>query len=210
MSVDELGRNLHWLAVKADLVDDLLIPRQASSGENAGKPPARGKSKPPLVVGVADFIRDGENTLGFWCGQLVAVRPDLGPPPSSRRMAPRASWLGGFVPELEAMPWAEMMAGEVASLSSLVRDLVDPLPAASDPEPIEEGTTREIAGWLRHLGLATSRASLLRWVNSGALPSRRLDDGRVVVRLDDACELAKRQKFTGGPPQAVSYRSKEL
>ena len=204
MIVDDLGRNLHWLSVRADLVDDLLFPRQASSGENAGKPPARRKSKPPLVVDVADFIRDGENTLGFWCGRLVEACPEAGSPPASRRMAARASWLGGHVPELEAMPWAEMMAEEVASLSAMVLDLVDPLPAASDPEPIEEGTTREVAGWLRHLGWPTSRTTLRRWIESGQLPARLLLDGRVVVRLDDALDLAKRRGLIGGPPSAVS------
>ena len=204
MIVDDLGRNLHWLSVRADLGDDLLFPRQASSGENAGKPPARRKSKPPLVVDVADFIRDGENTLGFWCGRLVEACPAVGCPPASRRMAPRASWLGGHVPELESMPWVEMMAGEVASLSAMVVDLVDPLPAASDPEPIEEGTTREIAGWLRHLGWPTSRTTIRRWVESGQLPARLLLDGRVVVRLDDALDLAKRHGFMGGPPRTVS------
>ena len=204
MIVDDLGRNLHWLSVRADLVDDLLFPRQASSGENAGKPPARRKSKPPLVVDVADFIRDGENTLGFWCGRLVEARPAVGSPPASRRMAQRASWLGGHVQELESMPWVEMMAGEVASLSAMVIDLVDPLPAASDPEPIEEGTTREIAGWLRHLGWPTSRTTIRRWVESGQLPARLLLDGRVVVRLDDALDLAKRHGFMGGPPRTVS------
>lgn len=204
MIVDELGRNLHWLSVRADLVDDLLFPRQASSGENAGKPPARRKSKPPLVIDVADFIRDGENTLGFWCGRLVESCPEVGRPPASRRMSARASWLGGHVPELESMPWVEMMAGEVASLSAMVVDLVDPLPAASDPEPIEEGTTREIAGWLRHLGWPTSRTTIRRWIESGELPARLLLDGRVVVRLDDALDLAKRRGFIGGPPHAVS------
>lgn len=204
MIVDDLGRNLHWLSVRADLVDDLLFPRQASSGENAGKPPARRKSKPPLVVDVADFIRDGENMLGFWCGRLVESCPEVGRPPASRRMSARASWLGAHVPELEAMPWVEMMAGEVASLSAMVVDLVDPLPAASDPEPIEEGTTREIAGWLRHLGWPTSRTTIRRWVESGRLPARLLLDGRVVVRLDDALDLAKRHGFMGGPPRTVS------
>lgn len=204
MIVDDLGRNLHWLSVRADLVDDLLFPRQASSGENAGKPPARRKSKPPLVVDVADFIRDGENTLGFWCGRLVEACPEVGQPPAPRRMAARASWLGEHVPELEAMPWVEMMAEEVASLSAMVMDLVDPLPAASDPEPIEEGTTREIAGWLRHLGWPTSRTTLRRWIESGRLPARLLLDGRVVVRLDDALDLAKRRGLIGGPPSAVS------
>ena len=204
MIVDDLGRNLHWLSVRADLVDDLLFPRQASSGENAGKPPARRKSKPPLVVDVADFIRDGENMLGFWCGRLVESCPEVGRPPASRRMSARASWLGGHVPELEAMPWVEMMAGEVASLSAMVVDLVDPLPAASDPEPIEEGTTREIAGWLRHLGWPTSRTTIRRWVESGQLPARLLLDGRVVVRLDDALDLAKCHGFMGGPPRTVS------
>ena len=102
------------------------------------------------------------------------------------------------------MPWVEMMAGEVASLSAMVVDLVDPLPAASDPEPIEEGTTREIAGWLRHLGWPTSRTTIRRWVESGQLPARLLLDGRVVVRLDDALDLAKRHGFMGGPPRTVS------
>lgn len=204
MHIDELGRNLHWLSVKADLVDELLVPRQPSSGENAGKPPARRKSRPPLVVDIADFIRDGENTLGFWCGQLVAACPEVGSPPASRRMSRRAEWLSGHVPEVEVMPWAEMMAGEVASLSSLVMDLVDPLPAASDPEPIEEGTTREVAAWLRLFGEPVGRTTLRRWIESGVLPSRLLDDGRVVVRLSDARDLARRQKFIGGPPQAVS------
>lgn len=204
MSVDDLGRNLHWLSVKADLVTELLVPRQACSGENAGKPPARRESRPPLVVDVADFIRDGENTLGFWCGQLVQAVPEVGSPPLSRRMAARARWLGQWVPELQDMPWAEMMAGEVASLTSLVLDLVDPLPAASDPEPIEEGTSREVAAWLRLFGTPVHRRTIQRWIDSGELASRLLDDGRVVVRLDDARDLAQRRKLNDAPPPAVS------
>lgn len=204
MIVDDLGRNLHWLSLKADLVTELLVPHQACSGENAGKPPARRMSRPPLVVDVADFIRDGENTIGFWCRELVKACPEVGPLPSSRRMAPRARWLGQWVPELESMPWAEMMAGEVASLTSLVLDLVDPLPAASDPEPIEEGTSREVESWLRLFGCPVHRRTIQRWIDSGELEARLLDDGRIVVRLDDARELAQRQKLRGAPPPAVS------
>lgn len=204
MSIDDLGRNLHWLSVKADLVTDLLFPHQACSGENAGKPPARGKSRPPLVVDVADFIRDGENTLGFWCGELVKSVPDVGQAPLSRRMGPRAGWLGRWVPQIQAMPWAEMMAAEVASLTSLVLDLVDPLPSESDPEPIEEGTSREVASWLRLFGVPVHRRTIQRWIDAGELPSRLLGDGRVVIRLDDARELAERRKLNDAPPPAVS------
>lgn len=203
MTIDDLGRNLHWLSIRADLVDDLLFPRQPSSGENAGKPPSRGKSKPPLVVDVADFIRDGENTLGFWCGKLVEVCPDVGAPPASRRMSSRAQWLGSHVGVLLDMPWVEMMATEVASLSSMVMDLVDPAPSASDPEPIEEGTTREVSGWLRHFGVPVHRRTLQRWIESGDLPARVLLDGRIVVRLEDAVDLAKRRKLKGAPPKDV-------
>ena len=102
------------------------------------------------------------------------------------------------------MPWAEMMAGEVASLTSLVLDLVDPLPAASDPEPIEEGTSREVAAWLRLFGTPVHRRTIQRWIDSGELASRLLDDGRVVVRLDDARDLAQRRKLNDAPPPAVS------
>lgn len=204
MSIDDLGRHLYWLETDGDLLDDLLVPRQPTSGENAGRPPQRGKSKPPVVLGVVDLKAEVEEVLGYWCGQLVASVPDLGPPTSSRRIAARAGWLRGHTAELFAMPWAEMMADEVASRARLVRDVVSPPARASDPEPIEEGTTREIESWLRLLGVPASRASLRRWIDAGDLEYRMLDDGRRVVRLADAVELAKRRRFSGGPPSVVS------
>lgn len=203
MTVDDLGRHLYWLETDGDLLDDLLVPRQPTSGENAGRPPQRGKSKPPVVLGLVDLKADVENVLGYWCGQLVASLPELGSPPPSRRIASRSAWLRGHAAELLAMPWAEMMADEVASRARLVRDVVSPPARASDPDPIEEGTTREVEAWLRLLGFPASRASLRRWIEVGDLTYRTLDDGRRVVRLDDAVELVKRRRFKGGPPHAV-------
>lgn len=203
MTIDDLGRHLYWLETDGDLLDDLLIPRQPTSGENAGRPPQRGKSKPPVVLGVVDLKADVEEVLGYWCGQLVASLPDLGSPPSNRRIAPRAAWLRGHAAELLVMPWSEMMADEVASRARLVRDVVSPPATDSDPEPIEEGTTREVESWLRLLGFPTSRASLRRWIETGDLAYRTLDDGRRVVRLDEAAELAKRRRFKNGPPRVV-------
>lgn len=204
MIADDLGRSLYWLASKSDLLNEMLFPRQASSGENAGKPPARRKSKPPLVVDVADFIREGEDSLGFWCGQLVAACPSSGPAPSARRMSVRAAWLSSHIPELEGLPWVDMMAQEVGSLASVVRDLVDPPPSASDPEPIEEGTSREVERWLRILGVPVHRRTIQRWVEAGLVQSRLLDDGRVVILLREVLELAKHKNFINAPPHAVS------
>ena len=193
MSIDDLGRHLYWLETDGDLLDDLLVPRQPTSGENAGRPPQRGKSKPPVVMGILDLKIDTQGVLGFWCGQLVACVPDVGSPPSGERIAARAEWLRSQVPVIQGMPWGEMMAEEVASQAMVVRDVVSPPARANDPQPIEEGTAREVASWLRLLGSPASRTTINRWIQSGRLGSRTLEDGRVIVKLEEARELAKRR-----------------
>ena len=102
------------------------------------------------------------------------------------------------------MPWVEMMATDVASLTALVLDLVDPPAAASDPEPIEEGTSRELEAWLRLLGFPVHRRTLQRWADAGVVPYRLTDDGRVIMRLDNVLELARGRDFGDAPPLVVS------
>ena len=202
--IDDLGRFLYWLEADGDLLDELVVPRQPTSGENAGCAPQRGRSKPPVVIGVVDVKAFVESTLGWWCGQLVAAAPSIGSPPVSRRISARAQWLREHVDVVMEMPWAELMADEVGGAARLVRDLVMPPVSASDPEPIAEGTAREVASWLRSFGLPTSRSTLQRWVASGKIESRTADDGRVLINLDAATELARQQKFRGGPHHGVS------
>lgn len=202
--IDDLGRFLYWLTVDGDLLDDLVVPRQPTSGENAGCAPQRGRSKPPVVLGVVDVKASVESTLGWWCGQLAAAAPSVGSPPASRRISSRAQWLREHVDVAMEMPWADLMAEEVGGQARLVRDLVMPPVSDSDPEPIAEGTVREVASWLRSFGLTTSKSTLHRWVAAGKLDSRARDDGRVIVSLADAAELARQQKFRGGTPPSVS------
>ncbi|MBA1834151.1 hypothetical protein [Corynebacterium wankanglinii] len=93
---------------------------------------------------------------------------------------------------IQEMPWAEMMADEIAGQAMVVRDVVSPPVRASDPDPIEEGTAREVAAWLRHLGFTTHRRTIQRWIDEGKLEARKMEDGRVIVRLEEARDLAKR------------------
>lgn len=191
IDLDVLSRALYRLESRADWLDDLLVPRTPSSGENAGKAPSVAKSRPPLSVGIVDLKSEVESVLGLWCGELVAACPQLGPAPSGRRASERAAWLRSHVLDLERMPWCELMCDEVRALASLVDDVVDPPPSASDPQPPEFGTDREIARWSKHLGWPVSRSTIRRAAQDGKIQAQRLPDGRVLVSLKEVLALVR-------------------
>lgn len=190
--LDELGRSLVSLERLAPLVDDLLVPRQASSGENAGKAPAKKGSKLPLSASIVDMKIDAQQVLGGWCGCLTDDAPEVGQAPVDRSLGARASWLREQLAVLEMMPWAELCAEEIIAQARLIADVVDPLPSVSDPEPIEWGTAREVVSWARLLGVPVSRSSVQRWVLSGEVASEMCPDGRVLVLLADVLERGRR------------------
>lgn len=185
--IERLGRDLYLLESRCPLLDDLLIPRQAASGENAGKAPVVKMSKPPLVIGVADLILQVERTLGFWCGQ-VAASADVGAVPGDRCAAVRAAWLGENVGVILELPFAEMMADEVAALAQVVVDVVEPADGEPELQPLEIGGVREVTSWAKHCGQRVHYSTVSRWAKDGKIPSVRTPDGRVLVRLDDVLE----------------------
>lgn len=192
-SLNLLSRSLVDLERCADRVDELVVPRTPSCGENAGKPPSRRVSKPPVVVGMLDLKLRVESTLRYWCSWLrrdgVSANEDVAETNPGVGIESMARWLRHNALALGQMPWAEMAADEVCAVARLVVDVVEPPLGCSDPTPVEVGTAREIASWCRHLGADVSRARIQRWIHTGVLDNQRVPDGRVLVRLEDVLAL---------------------
>ncbi|AIT60157.1 hypothetical protein [Corynebacterium doosanense] len=184
----------HLLNLENDLpgLDDLLLPRQATSGENAGKPPARRGSKVPLVVSILDVKIEAERTLHRWVGALLRAVPEVGSAPMDPPAAAR--WLFGQVGMISEMPWAGMCAEEIIGQARLVSDVVMPPEEKDAPDPLEVGGVREIVSWARNLGAQASTRSVYRWVERGVIPSELAPDGRVLVRLADVLEACRDQR----------------
>lgn len=199
--LDELGRALYLLVRHGPGLDGLLEPRQAPSGENAGRAPARRGSRPPLSVPVLDVKVETERMLGRWCGQLVRDAPEVGRPPLTPAIAARADWLRGHLEVLEKMPWMEAMSEEVAAQERIVTEMVMPPSGDSDPLPLEVGTVREIVSWADNLGYPVSRSTVRRWVAAGELEAYTAPDGRVLVRLADVLSMVSpAARYRCGPP----------
>lgn len=197
----EFGKALWALEELGPGLDDLLVPRQASSGENAGKPPARRGSRPPIDVVVLDVKLEVLATLGFWCGQVVSAGCGPAAPPHDRGVVGLACWLRARLPEIEEFEWAEMAAHEVIGQARRVEDLVAPPLGADDPAPIEWGTSREVASWSRNLGCDVGRETVRRWAAQGRVASRGDGDGRVLISLPDVLKCAGKASWLGsGPP----------
>lgn len=187
--IDDLDRWLYLLESRAPLLDDLLIPR-SGGGQSTGKPPARRASKPPLVVDIADLKSRVEDTLGFWCGRVVAASEVGVPAPAVRDASVRARWLARHLDVIRRQAWAEMMAEEIAGLAAVVVEVVEP--AGEEVEPPAFGTARQMQRWARHCGCDVSRTKIQRWVLTGELATETTPDGRQLVRLADVLALARR------------------
>ncbi|MEJ6013804.1 hypothetical protein WG936_08145 [Corynebacterium sp. H127] len=202
---ESLGRALYWLSVDADALDELLVPRQPTSGENAGKPPNLPGSKPPLSIPMLQLKTDTEQVVHRWCWLLSdSARDVVGLPLDSVSLARRAQWLSFHLETLESMPWFDRAAEELIAQGNVVADVVRPPSAENDPLPIEVGTAREIASWTRHLGRRVSRTTIQRWARQGVIPSEVAPDGRLLVRLADVLDQVPIQTILSGPPHAVS------
>lgn len=186
--IDDLDRWLYLLESRAPLLDDLLIPR-SGGGQSTGKPPARRASKPPLVVDIADLICRVEDTLGFWCGRVVAASEAGEAAPGVRDASVRARWLSRHLDVIRSQAWAEMMAEEVAGLAAVVVEVVEP--AGEEVEPPAFGTARQMQRWAQHLGYPVSRWRIQSAMDSGRIPSSVRPDGARLVRLDDVINLGK-------------------
>lgn len=188
-----LGRSLHGLEVDLPGLDDLLVPRQACSGENAGKPPARRGSRPPVVVSVLDVKVATEQVLRRWVplivrdGQVPAPAPGLS-------AVDLARWLFARVAVIGDMPWGVMCAEEIIAQARLVADVVAPPDEVDAPLPLEVGGVREIVSWARLLGAQVSVRSVYRWIAKGVIASEVAPDGRVLVRLDDVLQKCRDQR----------------
>lgn len=185
------SRSLVKLEDYALRVEELLIPTTAASGTNAGKPPSRRGSKPPLSVAMLDLKVEMEQTLVQITGAMLAQYPGELGSPESMDAGSLARWIRVHLPEMESMPGAELAAEQILAMVRHVADVVDPPPSKSDPTAPEVGTAREIARWCVHLGAPVSRSRVQRWIGQGALEAQRLPDGRQLVRLADVLGLAR-------------------
>ena len=194
-SVNRLARALVDVETYAPQVVDLMTPRVPCSGEGAFKPPTRAGSKPPLVVAMVDLHIWVEAVVVGWSSNLqadaVAAGCSVTAFPRERDVVEHARWLRENVWELAEMPWSGIARDEVVACAQLLADVVSPPLSPGDPKPVEFGTAREIAAWCRHLGVRVSRSTIQRWVGAGRVPSQRLDDGRVLIRLSDVLAVAR-------------------
>lgn len=193
--LDMLGRALHSLGKDSFLLDDLIFPRSPSSGENAGKAPSRGKSKPPVSVPILDVKVETENVLTWWVGAVRAAWPDQTHAPDDKTISVLADWLHGNIALIEQAPWGQMCADEIIAQARLVDDVVMPPAHRNDPMALEMGTAREIASWARNLGYPVSRSSVQNWANAGKIASEIVADGRVLVRLDEVLEQCRTMRW---------------
>ena len=95
--------------------------------------------------------------------------------------------------ELETVPWAEQAAIEIIDKAWFVEQTVAPTDTRETIEPPSEGTTRVIASWLKKLGHPLSRTSLRLYMEDGVLDYTVDQQGRKILRLEDAMNLAKRR-----------------
>lgn len=192
-----LGKALHSLESDASALDELIVPRAPSAGENAGVAAQRGKSRPPVVVSVLDVKIGVEAVLDHWVThtrrELESARKDT--PGGS--LSEKAAWLNRFLPFLADMPWGEMMAQEVIGQARWVSDLVNPPASPDDPTPLESGGVREVVSWAVNLGAKVSKSSVYSWVKDGSLPSVTAPDGSVHVRLQDVMDKCRNLQVPG-------------
>ncbi|MEY8577227.1 hypothetical protein AALI21_02825 [Corynebacteriaceae bacterium 6-324] len=189
----ELERALVSVIRLAPELDELLVPRQASSGENAGKPPTKGKSKPPIDVSFLDLKLDTLKALERMCILLHDDFPEL-KPVKKHEIVPRAEWLLGYLEELAGQSWAARCAEQVIAQVHLVDDVIAPPVSLSDPVPIEVGPVREIVRWAQWLNRDVSRTTVQRWVKMGVIESELRPDGTVMIRLADVLSHADLRK----------------
>lgn len=187
---DELESSLIRLVRLAPSLDDLLVPRQASSGENSGKPPTRGKSKPPVDMTFLDFKIETFNLVNDCCCRLRSDFPEVEPLESPRDIVDCAQWLLNYLDVFVAKPWAERYAEQVISQVSVISDVISPPLSLKDPVPQEVGTARVIVRWARYLGREVTRSTIQRWIASGVIESDARPDGSVLIRLTDVLQAA--------------------
>ncbi len=192
--MDACGRALVRLALDGPGLDELMEPRQPSSGENAGKPPSKRESRPPVSLPLLDLKLNALEVLGYWCGCLVRAVPECGSLPAEASLAQRAEWLRHRLPLLEQVAWGQRCAEEVIAVARVVSDVVSPPAGVGDPEPLEFGTARQIAAWSALLGRPVSRASIRRAVADGRITAEITPDGRMLVRLSDVLGLCRSGK----------------
>ncbi|WP_313549031.1 hypothetical protein [Corynebacterium sp.] len=187
---DELELALDRLIRLAPGLDDLLVPRQASSGENAGKPPAQRGSKLPIVVSFLDLKLQTFAVVNDCYRWLRHYHVALAPLPSKRDIGDCCDWLLSHLDELGEQSWSARSAELVIAQSLLVADVIAPPPSLNSPTPPEVGNVDSTVRWLKFLGRSISRATLYRWIESGKIAADYRPDGVAMVRLADVLQAA--------------------
>lgn len=189
---DELGRALVRLEKLGPLLDELIVPRQAASGENAGLAPVAKGSRPPVSVTMLDLKIQTEDILGWWCARVVEASPEVGSVPSDRSVVARASWLRAHLDEFELMPSAELGASDLVTQARWVSDVVDPPASVDAPAPVEVGSVSVVVSWARHLGVKISARTVRHWCQTGELAYSTGLDGCMQVALTDVLSRARK------------------
>lgn len=178
----QLGKSLYTLECEGESLNDLLFPRQPGSGENAGRPPSRRGSTPPVNLAMLDLKVATENMLAFWAMQ---VPHDAGDVPASRSIVDGARWLQSHLGCIDDAPWGGLAAQEIIAQSQLVESVIDDSVEDDEPGLVKQGTCRVVASWARAAGVKVSKSTIHRWAMAGEIASNVGESGEVIVKLDD-------------------------
>lgn len=192
----QLGKSLYTLECEGEVLNDLLFPRQSGSGENAGRPPSRRGSTPPVNLAMLDLKVATENVLAFWAMQVPHEAGDV---PASRSIVDGARWLQSHLGCIDDAPWGELAAQEIIAQAQLVAGVIsDP----GDPgdvqqcDPPEFVSCRVAASWMKNMGRPVDQSTIYRWAKRKAIRSMTSDDGGLLVSLADVidrCGVDSRQ-----------------
>lgn len=180
----------------APRLDDLMVPRQPSAGEQAGIAPRPACSKLPLVAHPLDVKVELERVVFGWCGSLHDV---TGEQPPTRQLVPRGRWLRERVEVIEAAEWAGDFLAELVEVVRPLRDLVDPPePVQSGPggEPAREewGSVDDVVDALAVDGVLVSRAAVYRWAQAGEVRTLLDPRGRQLVHAGEVASVVERRR----------------
>lgn len=178
-----LGKALYELEKLGPLLDDLLLPSQCGFSEGRG---GSGQgSRPPLRIPILDVKWETERLLTHWAWGC-AVKLNV-VPPYSRSVHSVAAWLQCHLIDIGDLDEADAIAEQVISQSELLSEMF----ASDDDGAItapKQGTCREIAAICKGLGYGTSKTTIHRWAHEGAIASQTMEDGRVIVDLQEVLD----------------------
>lgn len=191
----QLGKSLYTLECEGESLNDLLFPRQLGSGENAGRPPSRRGSTPPVNLAMLDLKVATETMLAFWA---MHVPHDAGDAPASRSIVDGARWLQAHLCSIDDAPWGELAAHEIIAQAQLVAGVVSDSGEVQPCDPPEFVSCRVAASWMKNMGRPVDQSTIYRWAKRKAIRSMTSDGGGLLVSLADVIDRCSVDNATGG------------